>query len=99
MSPIVLQVCGLSLGMVNLSRGASTVSGLEDLHIEERLQRYILGVTDESESTGQKSYFGVGASQGDMDRNSRIYEANSLNRDITAPGATLAIGLMYIRSQ
>ncbi len=92
-------MCGLSLGMVNLSRGESTISGLEDLHIEDRLQRFISGAPDGSESYGRKSYFGVGVNQGDTDRNSRIYEANSLNRDITAPGATLAIGLMYIRSQ
>jgi anaphase-promoting complex subunit 1 len=95
---ITLQVCGLALGMVNLSRGASTVSGLEDLHIEERLHRFISGGTIDSESNGRKEYFGVGG-QGEVDRNARIYEANSLNRDITAPGATLAIGLMYIRSQ
>ena len=30
-------VCGLDLGCVNLGCGASTVSGLEDLRIEERL--------------------------------------------------------------
>ena len=34
-----------------------------------------------------------------MDKNSRIFEVDSLNRDITAPGATLALGLMYIKSQ
>ncbi len=79
--------------MVNLSRGESTISGLEDLHIEDRLQRFISGVPDGSESYGYR------VNQGDTDRNSRIYESNSFNRDITAPGATLAIGLMYIRSQ
>lgn len=99
LSRITLQVCGLALGMVNLSRGESTVRGLEDLQIEDRLQRYISGVTDGNESHGRKSYFGVGGNQGEMDRNSRIFESNALNRDITAPGATLAIGLMYIRSQ
>ena len=76
-----------------------TVSGLEDLRIEERLHRYISGRTDGgSEFHGRKEGFegtgGGGGNQGEMDRNSRIYEVNSLNRDITAPGATLALGLM-----
>ena len=83
-------VCGLALGMVNLEKGMSSVSGLEDLRIEERLNRYITGRSDGVDAT---------SAQGEMDRNSRIYEVNSLNRDITAPGATLALGLMYIKSQ
>ena len=94
-------VCGLALGMVNLEKGARTVSGLEDLHIEERLHRYISGTEGGSEFHGRKEGFegaaGNGGTQGEMDRNSRIYEVN--NRDITAPGATLALGLMYIKSQ
>jgi len=94
-------VCGLALGIVNLEKGASTVSGLEDLRIEERLHRYISGGSDGSEFQGRKEGFeGTvgGGTQGEMDRNSRIYEVNSLNRDVTAPGATLALGLMYIKS-
>ncbi|KAL7555258.1 hypothetical protein ACHAWF_018933, partial [Thalassiosira exigua] len=93
-------VCGLALGMVNLGKGASTVSGLEDLRIEERLHRYITGRTDAgAEIHGRKEGpDGTGGGVGDNDRNSRIYEVNSLNRDITAPGATLALGLMYIKS-
>ena len=98
-------MCGLALGIVNLEKGASTVNGLEDLRIEERLHRYIAGATtDGSEFHGRNTEgfegTGGGGSQGgEMDRNSRIYEVNSLNRDITAPGATLALGLMYIKSQ
>ena len=86
-----------------MEKGASTVSGLEDLRIEERLHRYISGGSDGSEFQGRKEGFegtvGGGTHQGEMDRNSRIYEVNSLNRDVTAPGATLALGLMYIKSQ
>ena len=87
--------------MVNLGKGRNTVSGLEDLRIEERLHRYISGTAAGGESHARKEGFEgtAGGIQGDMDRNSRIYEVNSLNRDITAPGATLALGLMYIRSQ
>lgn len=85
--------------MVNLRRGETTISGLEDLRIEERLHRYIFGASNGDEFRGRKEPFGVGGNQGETDRSSRIYEVNSLNRDITAPGATLAMGLMYIRSQ
>lgn len=94
-------VCGLSLGMVNLQKGASTVSGLEDLHIEERLRKYISGGADSSDIRRQKeiSDAAMGGGQPEMDRNSRIFESNSINRDITAPGATLALGLIYIKSQ
>ncbi len=87
-------MCGLALGMVNLNRGTSTVSGLEDLRIEERLHCYITGAAYGGEFSGVDS-----CNQGDMDWNSRIDEVISLNTDITASGATLALGLMYIRSQ
>ena len=92
-------VCGLSLGTVLLGKGGSTVSGLEDLRIEERLHHYIAGGDEMNDFYGRKDAFDSGANntQGEMDRNSRIYEVN--NRDITAPGATLALGLMYIKSQ
>eukprot|EP00804_Cyclotella_cryptica_P008044 CCRYP_004559-RB/>CCRYP_004559-RB protein AED:0.02 eAED:0.02 QI:71/1/1/1/1/0.83/6/35/2055 len=92
-------VCGLALGMVNLQKGTSTLCGLEDLRIEERLQRYIFGSTDEI-SRNQRRY-AAGSNAGgisseiDRDRNLDTY---SINRDITAPGATLALGLMYIKS-
>ena len=95
-------MCGLALGMVNLKRGTSTVSGLEDLRIEERLHCYITGAVNGGDFSGRnEGYEGrVGScNQGDMDWNSRIDEVNSLNTDITASGATLALGLMYIRSQ
>lgn len=87
-------MCGLALGFVNLEKGTSTVSGLEDLRIEERLTRYITGIGEQKEASD-----GAVGAHGEMERNSRIYEVNGLNRDITAPGATLALGLMYIKSQ
>ena len=65
-------------------------------------KRYITGVTAGSDFHGRKEGFdgaGGGGGNGEMDKNSRIFEVDSLNRDITAPGATLALGLMYIKSQ
>ncbi|KAL7459488.1 hypothetical protein ACHAWC_011170 [Mediolabrus comicus] len=90
-------VCGLSLGLINLEKGKSTVSGLEDLKIEERLHRYISGVGADNEFQNSPSPFQNGH-QAEGDRNARIHESDLLNRDITAPGSILALGLMYIKS-
>jgi len=89
-------VCGLSLGLINLQKGKATVSGLEDLKIEERLHRYISGVgADKFQNTPPPFPNG---NQTEGDRNARIHESDMLNRDITAPGSILALGLMYIKS-
>jgi len=92
-------LCGLSLGMVNLQKGTSTVCGLEDLRIEERLHKYISGGAEISDSRRQKGVTDAAISAShESGRNSRVYEANAINRDITAPGATVALGLIYIKS-
>ena len=88
-------VCGLALGCVNLAKGSSSVSGLEDLKIEERLQRYITGMSTSEFHRRQKEDHTNGLPE---EKNSRIFEVDSLNTDITAPGSTLALGLMYIKS-
>lgn len=78
------------------------MSGLEDLRIEERLHCYISGVANGAEFYLRNEGFEGSVrsgNQGDVDWNSRIDEVTSLNTDITASGATLALGLMYIRSQ
>ncbi len=77
------------------------MSGLEDLRIEERLHCYITGAANSGDLRGNEGFDGsVGnGSQGDMDWNFRIDEVTSPNTDVTASGATLALGLMYIRSQ
>jgi anaphase-promoting complex subunit 1 len=89
-------VCGLSLGLINLQKGKSTVSGLEDLKIEERLHRYISGVGADKFQTAPPLF--PNGNQTEGDRNARILESDMLNRDITAPGSILALGLMYIKS-
>jgi len=102
--------CGLALGMVNLSHGERSKgtyregsAGLSDLNIEERLNRYIIGGPDnkfmkkhgdESERSGE----GNNTAGGDHEICSKIYEGDNINVDITAPGATLALGMIYLRS-
>ena len=58
-------VCGLSLGLVNLGKGAKTIHGLEDLCIEERLSRYMTG--EGTETRHRKDMFeGALGSGGDV---------------------------------
>uniref|UniRef100_A0A7S3QC95 Anaphase-promoting complex subunit 1 n=1 Tax=Chaetoceros debilis TaxID=122233 RepID=A0A7S3QC95_9STRA len=96
--------CGLSLGMVNLClRDGSNKfvnDGLSDLDIEERLHRYIVGGVDQSSAKqrnrgADRAFGGV---NGDSEKSSRIYEGNMINVDVTAPGATMALGMIYHRS-
>jgi anaphase-promoting complex subunit 1 len=98
--------CGMALGMVLLGKGGNktdTGAGLADLKIEDRLYRYIVGGLDDTEmgrrreETDRLSH-PSGQSSSSSERCSCIYEGESINTDITAPGATLALGLMYMKS-
>ncbi|GMI26641.1 hypothetical protein TeGR_g303, partial [Tetraparma gracilis] len=85
---------GLALGMVNLGRG-DNMGGLSGLMIEERLTRYMVGGRDE----GVRGGGGVGGRGGGEEHKcSRIFEGEYVNVDVTAPGATLGLGLIYLRS-
>ena len=99
--------CGVALGMVNLglrnkqkTSKNGTVDDLSDLRIEERLLRYIVGGLDENYIYQQKGLFHPNASStnNESERCSRIYEGDMINIDITAPGATLALGMIYLQS-
>jgi len=99
--------CGIALGMVLLCKGGNsgidTGAGLADLRIEDRLYRYIVGGLDDAEmrrryeETDRLSLPSTSASTNN-ERCSCIYEGESINIDVTAPGATLALGLMYMQS-
>ena len=97
--------CGLALGMVNLARGDSTENlgggnaGLADLDIELRLNRYVVGGMDSKEEKYRyDTVDGIISGNNDGERCSRIHEGDTINNDVTAPGATLALGLMYLKS-
>jgi anaphase-promoting complex subunit 1 len=94
---------GIGLGMVTLGRGGSFVDmSLADLKIEERLMRYIVGGSgvllpatvaaavpppgDEPQGSAMKASAGKkGGSVG-------------VNISVTAPGAIIALALMYLRT-
>lgn len=99
--------CGLALGMVNLapddgnSRG-TTNAGLADLEIDLRLHRFVVGGVDLREQRRQKDpinrFSTVHGVSSEGERCSRVYEGNHINNHVTAPGATLALGLIYLKS-
>lgn len=103
--------CGIALGMVNLCQGeglkgdldGSGNAGLADLRIEDRLYRYIVGGLDDAEmrrrrdETDRLSLPSTSAASGN-EKCSCVHEGESINTDVTAPGATLALGLIYMKS-
>ena len=97
--------CGLALGMVNLAQGDFTENlgggnaGLADLDIELRLNRYVVGGMDTKEEKYRHDVVdGIISGNNDGEKCSRIHEGDTINNDVTAPGATLALGLMYLKS-
>jgi hypothetical protein len=94
--------CGLALGMITLANGGSGGNaGLADLEIEQRLYRYVVGGLDDRASRRRQDVAdrrvngGIG---GDGERCARVHEGDTINNDVTAPGALLALGLMYMKS-
>ena len=100
--------CGIALGMVNLCQGeteggGSGNAGIADLRIEEKLYRYIVGGLDDAEmrrkrDEGDRLSLPTTSASSGNERCSCIYEGDSINTDVTAPGATLALGLIYMKS-
>ena len=100
--------CGIALGMVNLCQGeaegrSNGNSGLADLRIEERLYRYIVGGLDDAEmrrkrDEGDRLSLPTTSSSNGSEKCSCVYEGDSINTDVTAPGSTLALGLIYMMS-
>ncbi|XP_063911869.1 anaphase-promoting complex subunit 1 isoform X2 [Zophobas morio] len=74
---------GLSLGLVTLKQGSCSL-GLSDLNISDRLHYYMVGGNRRPLTDKYK----VPSFQ--------IREGSSVNLDVTAPGATIALGLMYL---
>jgi hypothetical protein len=89
---------GLALGMVNLGRGGDP--GLADLLISRRLRLYVEG--------GKDPAFDLSSSGPQMSpddeaavaatRSIRVSEGDQINTAVTGPGATLALGLIHLRS-
>lgn len=97
--------CGLALGMISLAKGGSGGNaGLVDLEIEERLYRYVVGGVDERanrrrQDIADRRLNTNGTAVGESERCARVHEGETINNDVTAPGALLALGLMYMKSR
>ena len=83
---------GMALGLVCLGQGNSA-AGLADLHIENSLRKYIGGgrAAEQTSASAQ-------APVTDPTLCCRIKEGDHVNLDVTAPGATLALGLMFLQT-
>ena len=99
--------CGIALGMVNLRVGDKATSehraqGLADLRLEERLNTYLKGGIDAEERKRNREtsdrfsapLFGLNGDE----RCSTVHECDQINVDVTAPAATLALALMYMKT-
>lgn len=80
---------GLALGMVTLATGNKDV-GLDDLNLPDTLHYYMTGGTKRSLFGTQREKYKLPSFQ--------IREGDQVNIDVTAPGSTLALGLMFFGS-
>ncbi|XP_053678179.1 anaphase-promoting complex subunit 1 [Anopheles nili] len=77
---------GLALGLVTLGMGEE-LSALHDLALPDTLYYYMNGGFRRSNAGSQKEKYRLPSFQ--------IKEGGNVNVDVTAPGATLALGLMF----
>ncbi|XP_058812243.1 anaphase-promoting complex subunit 1 [Topomyia yanbarensis] len=80
---------GLALGLVTLEQGEKSTA-LRDLDIPDTLHYYMVGGNKRPLIGAQKEKYKLPSFQ--------IKEGDTVNIDVTAPGATLALGLMYFRT-
>uniref|UniRef100_A0A3Q2YK66 Anaphase promoting complex subunit 1 n=1 Tax=Hippocampus comes TaxID=109280 RepID=A0A3Q2YK66_HIPCM len=80
---------GLALGMVCLGQGSNLI-GMSDLNVPEQLYQYMVG--------GHRRP-PVGASRERHKSPSyQIKEGDTINVDVTCPGATLALAMIYLKT-
>ena len=85
---------GLALGLVTLGKGGSGDAagfGVADLRLLDRLRAYMNGSVSGEPRGGAGDAAGVGANDTDT-----IHHGAGINVAVAAPGATIALGLMFI---
>lgn len=80
---------GLALGMVTLGLG-ETPTALQDLQLADTLHYYMVGGIKRPIAGAQKEKYKLPSFQ--------IREGDSVNIDVTGPGATLCLGLMFFQT-
>ncbi|KAK0145167.1 Anaphase-promoting complex subunit 1 [Merluccius polli] len=80
---------GLALGMVCLGHGSSLV-GMTDLNVPEQLYQYMVGGHRRPQPGCSRDRHKSPSYQ--------IKEGDSINVDVTCPGATLALAMIYLKT-
>ncbi|KAG9468650.1 hypothetical protein GDO78_022271 [Eleutherodactylus coqui] len=80
---------GLSLGMVCLGHGSNLI-GMSDLNVPEQLYQYMVG-------GHKRSHVGVNREK-HKSPSYQIKEGDTINVDVTCPGATLALAMIYLKT-
>ena len=91
---------GFALGLVTLGRGRDAW-GLADLHIEDRLRHYMSGggePTDERLQRFDGTMPPSNLNSRSFEDQSQFIEGSTVSLDVTAPGAILALGLMFLKT-
>lgn len=84
---------GLALGLVTLGRGnelISTVSSSDCVSMADELCNYMIGGHKRPLTAGQREKYKTPSYQ--------IREGDCVNSDVTSPGATLALGMMFFNT-
>jgi anaphase-promoting complex subunit 1 len=79
---------------VAISANTEALRGLQDLRVESRLLQFLEG----GKRPGESSLFPSHPATDISSRSSRLLEGKDININITAPGAAIALGLIFIRS-
>uniref|UniRef100_A0A4W4HBL4 Anaphase-promoting complex subunit 1 n=1 Tax=Electrophorus electricus TaxID=8005 RepID=A0A4W4HBL4_ELEEL len=80
---------GLALGMVCLGHGSNLI-GMTDLNVPEQLYQYMVG-------GHRRSHAGMNREK-HKSPSYQIKEGDTINVDVTCPGATLALAMIYLKT-
>ncbi|KAK1170590.1 anaphase-promoting complex subunit 1 isoform X1 [Acipenser oxyrinchus oxyrinchus] len=80
---------GLALGMVCLGHGSNLI-GMSDLNVPEQLYQYMVG-------GHRRSQAGINREK-HKSPSYQIKEGDTINVDVTCPGATLALAMIYLKT-
>ncbi|KAM7172817.1 anaphase-promoting complex subunit 1 isoform 5-T5 [Macrochelys suwanniensis] len=80
---------GLALGMVCLGHGSNLI-GMSDLNVPEQLYQYMVG--------GHKRFQAGMHREKHKSPSYQIKEGDTINVDVTCPGATLALAMIYLKT-
>uniref|UniRef100_A0A8C4LC57 Anaphase-promoting complex subunit 1 n=1 Tax=Equus asinus asinus TaxID=83772 RepID=A0A8C4LC57_EQUAS len=80
---------GLALGMVCLGHGSNLI-GMSDLNVPEQLYQYMVG--------GHRRFQAGLHREKHKSPSYQIKEGDTINVDVTCPGATLALAMIYLKT-